>query len=863
MPKLQLPTHLLNEIEAGNVVLMLGAGASRGAMNGKGEKPPLGGDLAGLIARKFLTSKYSSVPLNQVAAYAISVSDLFTVQQFIAETFSGFTPTAAHHTLKTFRWKGIATTNFDTIVEDAYHDTKVRSAQNLVTFIDNSDRPDDLLRDQNSVLYLKLHGCVSRIKDTKCPLILTTEQYNTHEEGRERVFNRLFDWATERPVLFAGYSLQDANLLGLIQRVQRKIPSPPRCYLVTLGIDDIQRTHWESFHISAFNGSFDDLADVLDKKIGSLFRGLRQTSETGNLAISDRFMKRDVTLPFNTTQFLERDVDYVKSVTPGERLDPRQFYKGVNSEWSAIDQDLDVPRHLTDEILLAHVLPETKGSASGASFIVVKSHAGSGKTVMLQRLAWEAARRYDKLCLKLRPNGILNPAAIAELVDQVKERIFIFVDDVIGRRREIAALYDPRSSIGDKITIIAAARTNEWNVAPESLTSLATDVYELKYLSRDEVDGLLERLETHGSLGTLEKLTLTQRQAAFLDLADRQLLVALHETTFGKPFEDIIKDEYEQITPSRAQLMYLTVCLLHQFGSPVRAGLISRLYNIPFDEFERSFFKPLEQIITATRDKISGDMVYMARHPHIAELVVNTVLQNKEDLFHEVLKAISFLNPSYDSDRTAYRKLLNGTNLLQNFPDHQMVTQIFDAAQDVSGEDSYLLQQKCIYEMKRPNGNLAAADGYIQRALTSPKRPHAILHTQSELFVRRAEAAKNPLDRKRFLDEASKICDQLKSRRDDPFPYYTLLKIKTIQIRDELRCDEPNDDSINTLARSADRILQSGISLHPENSFLRSAEAELATVLSKEKRAVEAMEWAAPHFLVHLKWEFVRRTLIH
>jgi hypothetical protein len=367
-------------------------------------------------------------------------------------------------------------------------------------------------------------------------------------------------------------------------------------------------------------------------------------------------------------------------------------------------------------------------------------------------------------------------------------------------------------------------------------------VYDLKYLSRVEVDRLLAKLETHNSLGTLEKLNASQRQAAFLELADRQLLVALHEATLGKPFEDIIADEYKQITPHRAQLMYLTVCLLYQFGSPVRAGLISRLYNVPFAEFEKSFFKPLEQIITTQKDKSSGDIVYMARHPHIAELVINTVLYNKEELFHEIMKVIRYLNPSYNSDKAAFRKLLNGTTLGVTFPDHQMVTQIFEAAEENSGEDANLLQQRCIYEMKRPNGNLALADSLIQKALNATRRSHIIYHTQAELFVRRAEAATQPLDRRHYLDEAITICSQLKARSDDPFPHYTLLKIKTIQIKDELNSEEANDEAIDSLVRAAEKALRDGISRYPDNAFILKAEAELATVLSEHERAIGAME---------------------
>jgi SIR2-like domain len=459
-PKLELPTHLLNEIEAGNVVLLLGAGASVGAINDKGEHPPLAGSLAEMIAKRFLTPKYSKSPLNVVSALAISQSDLFTFQKFIADTFSGFRPTPSHHKLKTFHWSGLATTNFDTLLEDAYHDTTKPAAQTIVSFIDNSDRPDDLLRAQNSVLFLKLHGCVTRITNEKVPLILTTDQYNTHEKGRQLLFNRLYDWAATRPILFAGYSLQDANLLGLIQRIHDEVPSPPRSYLVTRGIDGIQKTYWEQYHISAFDGTFDNLAEVLDTQIRGLFRGLRPSSDVGALAISDRFIKRDVTLSFNTTQFLEKDVDYVKSVIPETRIEPRQFYKGANSAWSAIEQNLDVPRHLTDDILLEHILPETANNRTNPCFIVIKSHAGSGKSVMLQRLAWEAARTYDKLCLNVRPDGIINSAALVDLIDQVNERLFLFVDNILDRRREIASLYDSRNSLSNKITLIGAARTN-------------------------------------------------------------------------------------------------------------------------------------------------------------------------------------------------------------------------------------------------------------------------------------------------------------------------------------------------------------------------------------------------------------------
>lgn len=844
MPKLTLPPHLLNEIESGNVVLFLGAGASREARNSRNERPPLAKELAGLIARKFLNDKYATFPLNQVAALAESASDLFTFQRFLADTFSGFLPTDSHLKLATFRWRGIATTNYDTILEDAYQaaSKKTASVQKLIPFIDHNDRPDDLVVDQSSVLYIKLHGCITRITNKACPLIITTEQYNSHEEGRKRLFGRLYDWGAQRTILFAGYSLQDANLLNLIQKLHRDEPNLCRSFLLSPGVDSFQQTYWEKFRITAIAGTFDDLVACLDQHINPLFLGIRSSSEAGNLAIRDKFIRPHVNLSYNTAQFLERDVDYVKSVVPQERIDPKQFYKGVTSEWSAIEQNLDVNRHLADAILMEHVLSDDSTGSDQRKFIVIKAHAGSGKTVLLQRLAWDASRVHDKLCLKIRPGGVIDSTAILDLLDQTRERIYLFVDNILERRSEIVSLYGSRTGIGSRLTIIGVARTHEWNTAPESLTSLATHVHKLEYLSHNEIDLLLTKLEENDALGTLKALSPAERRQAFTERADRQILVALHEATLGKPFEEIIRNEYYSIAPALAQSIYLAVCMLYRFGAPVRAGIISRMYGVPFEEFDTKFFRPLEQIIDVQKDAKSQDMCYMARHPHIADIVVSTVLSHKDDLFHEVLRAVRYLNPTYNSDRVAFKRLVNGRNLLETFTDHQMIIQIFDAAAAVSGEDADLLQQKSIYEMNRPNGDLDVAESLINKAISLSTRTRALLHTQAELFVRRAEATTQRLARKDFFKRAIALCESLKGFKDNAYAYYTLTKIRTLQLKDELGSVSPDDDQIHSLTRMAEKVLQEGISKHPNNPHLRVAESTLANVLADHSRAIGALE---------------------
>ena len=208
------------------------------------------------------------------------------------------------------------------------------------------------------------------------------------------------------------------------------------------------------------------------------------------------------------------------------------------------------------------------------------------------------------------------------------------------------------------------------------------------------------------------------------------------------------------------------------------------------------------------QDSISGDMCYTARHPHIAELVVETAFANKEDLFNEVIQAIQYLNPTYSSDRIAFRKLLNGHAVRETFPDHQMAVNLFQTARAMSGDDPKLLQQQAIYEMTRPDGNLTLADSLLNKAHELVKGDRNITHSIAQLLLKKAEVAKHRIEREKYLAEASTICQGLKSRKSDPLPYYTLIKIGIMHI--EAIQDDPDahDQTIENLTRDTERLLE-------------------------------------------------------
>ncbi len=845
---MDIPSILETQVQQGKAVLILGAGASMSAQDDTGRNPPSARELGRMLSEKFLGGKYKDLPLNQIAEYAISETNLVTVQEYIRELFEVFKPTRAHRLMCAFTWRGLATTNYDRLIEEAYERTPT-AVQIPKPFIENGDRVEEHLRDPKSVMLLKLHGCITRTANSDCPLILTTDQYIEYLKGRNRIFGYLREWAYELPIVFIGHSLQDPDLRAILLEMTTLGEKRPRYYTVVPEVDDVQRRFWETKKITPLQGTFEEFLQTLDAQIPEAFRGLAVLTNRPAFPISERFKTAGAALSKACEQFLQTDVDYVKSVISTETVTPGKFFKGINPGWSAIEQKLDVRRHLADTILSDHFLINEAEHLQGIELILIKAHAGAGKSVLLRRIAWDAAHDYNCLCLYLRPYGVISAQAIQELISLCRERIYIFVDNVADRVREIQSLVKNIGPEGKQLTVILAERTNEWNVSCSAIAPLIHTAHELRYLSAKEIDSLLFLLEHHKALGSLEHLDMGARRSALSERAGRQLLVALHEATLGQPFEDIIEDEYRNILPLEAQQIYLTVCTLNRLNVRVRAGIVSRIHGVPFEEFKDRLFGPLEHVVQVEKDPVARDYTYFARHPHIAQIVFERILKSPEDRYDTYVKCLRELNIDYSADRSAYRQMVRGRTLIGLFPNHELAKSVLGIAKEVVGKDPYLLHQMALYEMHRSNGNLHECSELLSKALqlAYPDLAGAVKHSMAELRLQLAEMARTPLEREKFLAEASAIIQSLRPlSSDEGYAQHTLVKIGLMRLKDLVgqSGESASQAAVEALVKDIERNLSEGLQLFPNHAYLLDAEAQLANILEDSGRVLDALKKA-------------------
>ena len=262
-------------------------------------------------------------------------------------------------------------------------------------------------------------------------------------------------------LLFVGHSLNDSDIRQVLLELGHS-EKRPRYYTVTPNLTGPQIRMLESRRITPIHGTFEAFLRSLDADLASPFRGVVVPSDPNNLPIAERFTVRNAGLSPSCIAFLESDVDYVRGNMATDTIEPTQFYRGHNPRWSAIAQNLDVRRHLQDTVLSDIVLETT--SSKQLAFHVLKGHAGSGKSVLLQRIAWDAALHFNALCLFLHSNGTATFDVLRELSQVLNERIYLFVDDIGDHVGEIVNLIVAARRYSLPLTIIGAERLNEWNM---------------------------------------------------------------------------------------------------------------------------------------------------------------------------------------------------------------------------------------------------------------------------------------------------------------------------------------------------------------------------------------------------------------
>lgn len=834
---------LSEDIKKKKIVLFLGSGFAYNALHPQSKKPPLGKELGNLLSERFLNGNYKDSPLSFISDLAISQSNLFDVQEYIHSVFYDFSPTKNHLKYASLPWKAIFTTNYDLILEKSFKELGIKTIQDLSVVYRNTPE-QQIFKTPNTVPYFKLHGCISYINDQNLPLILSSEQYLTHLLNRERLFKKFEELASDYSIIFIGYSNQDHNIRAILQKLEALKSARPRSYMVSPNFTDIEISYWQERKITPIKLGHEEFINQVSNNITDNDLKLSTYIQEVDREIENKFAVsfKDNPPTESLLNFLDHETEFIHSGMPLGDSIPKDFYKGVLKNWDPIIRSLDVRRKIEDRILTDLVLEDKFQKENEAFIFLLKGFAGSGKTVLLKRLAWECSLEFEKCCIYVKPETSLRSKPILELFTYVKERIYIFIDNLLANEKQLIELIKKAEREQIPISIVTTERINQLN-DEESIEGYVSKDYKLNYLLDTEVEILISKLEKHDSLGHLKNKTKEQRKRELAEKTGRVLLVALYEATGGRPFEDIIYDEYSSLNSDELKAIYLTVAVFHRLNTKVRAGLISRIHKVSFADFSKKLFKPLEFIIFSEKDYKINDFVYSTRHPYIAQLIFELILKDQQERYDEYIRILNNIDIDYHSDWSAFLDIINAKNLNEIFNDPIRINNIYDLALEINPKDPKLIQQRGIFQMISKSGNLFISEKLLKEAKELDPEDIQISHSLAELALKKAENSNISIERKKYLDTSRSLCREIiKKSKTKSFSFHTLLKIDLNDFKESLK--NGSDERIEKNVKQFEKTLNEAKQLFPNETFILETEARYNELLNEKPQAIEILKEA-------------------
>lgn len=803
---------LLRQFEKGNVVLFAGAGFSAGAKNSIGMDPPLGGELARILAKECGWG-YNDEDLPSVYDQAQKHLGSKALQDVLARHYRDCKPADWHLQLASLQWFRVYTTNIDDVLEQVY---KGHAAQrlDLIACPTPYEDPDQWYDRVQSV---HLHGSVL---DPAKGYTFTLEDFAGQTAIPNPWYQAMADDMMTRAFLFVGTRLAEPpfhHYLSLrSQRSRGAQEVRAKAFIVSPNVSTIRRRQLEDNGFVVFDATGEEFFSALLPLVQSLLPDrltlLKNRYPHQIAAISQGLLSQQ--------SELLRQFDFVTPNPPGDAKGRTRslFFEGAEPTWEDIATSLDAPREATIDFLA-----QITEANNDVNTLLLVGHAGSGKSTLLKRLAVELSRAGHSVYFMKSPER-LNKIPISNFLNSVgTKRTFFFFDEAVVHIDILETLVSRHPDW--IVTFILADRPHVILPRLAGLAHLKPTVLDMPPLTKTDSESIIRKLTDFGRLGKLQGKSWTDQLREFLSRSKKQLLVAMKEATLGKGFDVILANEFFSLASDGARLIYTITCLAYMHGAPVRRRhLIACLDGSDFDK-ATILANHLQGVVVPWREE--SDFL-CPRHRVIAHQVAteSSTLDVRREAVTSILIQLSpDITPHNISRRTpeyiAYRGLINLDNMILLFgEDYDTISEIYENVKAYYGNQFLFWLQFGRTELYFDHFSLA--ENYLNQSLgirDATSGNFQALHHIAVLFLKRALAADDMVQAREDVRHGSEILmDQIRERGHlDTYPYEALT---THKLKWLIKTQGPHlKDELESLVA----IAKAGHERHPYDDRMRDA----------------------------------------
>lgn len=713
-------------------VLFLGAGASvpSGA--------PSGAELAKFLEKTLAGGEEISEDLMELATILENRYGRGPLVEAVRTRLSKLRPTGGLLVLPEYEWPAIYTTNFDTLVESSYDTCRRR----VIPIRSNYDYGK--MEGADGVPLLKLHGCIKSdvIDGHKARLVLTERDYDSYEQYRQTLYDRLKLDVNSKDVLIVGYALKDAHLRAEIKtagKLHKDADTPGRIFALVYHEDKDRAKLLEDQGIQVAFGGIDQLMDTLVAT---------RTPEISIGAVEATEVELPVALKTATIDIREaasRNANYVN------------LFNGYPASYADIAHGYTFER--TKENIIALKLND---GAICASIIGV---AGVGKTSLARRIlsnyaekGWLAWEHKSELPLKAE-----HWLTVESKLRSSQGTGILLIDDSPFFQRQVNMLVDGLAKVDDPaLKLLLVGERSQWLPRTKSPRLFSNGyVEEVSQLEEVELQRLLNLIDLKPEIRGLIDIAFTNMsKSSQLHTLQRKcsadMYVSLKHIFAFEGLDSIILKEYSRL-PENLQDIYRTVAALESAGTRVHRQMIIRLLAVNLDYLKGSL-AVLEGLVDEYDIKPEDGLYgWRTRHEVIAQTLTRFKYAEEEEIFALLKEVARNINPTLYIERRTLNDLCNSDYGIRRLVSPERRLELYqDLIQKAPGER--VPRHRLIYEYLQLE-DISGAEQAIRDAEQSVKLDGPIARYKVVLTLLRARKTEGIAlgDRRALLLEAYRL----------------------------------------------------------------------------------------------------------
>ena len=563
-------SSLRRALISGHYTLLLGSGISTDSKNIKG---PLQSAEQLRLNLCRLKGVSEGAPLQQV----FSLLNQSEIQEHVTEQFLHCSAGPSVMLFPEFIWRRAFTFNIDDALEAAY--TKVPKLQSLVP-VHFEDRYEEV-GTLTELSLVHLHGYV---RQADRGYVFSRNQYIRQMSAHNPWMTILAQIVSSEPVIIIGSSLDELDLdyyLSFRTSASGRSDQGPSIY-VSPNSDALTKHHCETHGMLQFVGTCQDFLNYCKRIAPS-----RPTPMELIPQASQSLLPTDITEKESLAFWSDFEL------VPGSanpKLDSSRFLYGHPPSWGDLAGDLDVARNLSSRIIeeVENNLSHPKRSKK---LVVLFEIAGTGKTTILSRCAFEFAKR-GITTLRCTSLSRLEPTSTKKILDKISGPIIVVVDNFADQVTSFESILD--SIEKDDVVVLASERSYRRRYISQALSGVEFRPFDRAKLEKSEVSNLVNNYVAFGLVG--EKQAIIEQEQFAREVSKDPIAVACCRILNDfRPLDRIVLSVVEEGSEVERRRYLMAALARHCFSGGVRYSVVASAYgsNGINGQFQRNHPLPL------------------------------------------------------------------------------------------------------------------------------------------------------------------------------------------------------------------------------------------------------------------------------